>query len=533
MAVPCPAMQTRPRPAEAPRLDDEVTPGDAGRRQRAAHVATALAVVGVVVVAVVLRFWTRSPLWLDEALSVNIARLPFDEMVDALRRDGHPPLYYLLLHVWTEVFGTGNLAVRSLSGIFAVATLAVAWPAGRRYGGRAAAVALVVLLASSPFAVRYATEARMYSLVAFLVLSGWLAVRNVLERPTWPWRAALAACTGFLLLSHYWAFYVLAVVGGMLLWLAWRRTGDERRRAGQALLTMAAGSLLFLPWLPSFLEQAGSTGTPWGRPDRPANLVMVTLTDWGGGPYGEAQLLGIGLLFLVALALTARVIDGRRLEIDLHTRPEARGEAVMLLGTLVVATLAGYATSGAFASRYTSIVLPVFLLMAALGASKLSSPTVRAIALAGLVTVGLVFSARNVWTPRTQAADLADAIDSTATADDVVAYCPDQLGPAVSRELTVDVDQVTYPDLAGPRFVNWVDYEERMTAADPVAFADELLARAGDRSVFVVWAPAYRTLGVACEAIIDRLAESRPGGGPLVESGRQFEHAWLYRFPAP
>ena len=206
---------------------------------------------------------------------------------------------------------------------------------------------------------------------------------------------------------------------------------------------------------------------------------------------------------------------------------------MLLVGTLVVATAAGYATDGAFASRYTSIVLPVFLLMAALGASKLTSPLVRTIAVGGLVAVGLVFSARNVWTPRTQGADLAAAIDSTATPDDVVAYCPDQLGPAVSRELTADVDQVTYPDLAGPRFVNWVDYEERMTAADPDAFADELVARAGDRSIFVVWAPGYRTLGSACEAIIDRLEVSRPDGVPLVESGRQFEHAWLYRFPAP
>ena len=77
----------------------------------------------------------RSPLWLDEALSVNIARLPVGDLLEALRHDGHPPLYYLLLHYWMEVVGEGDVAVRALSGIFAVASLPLAWVAGRRLAG--------------------------------------------------------------------------------------------------------------------------------------------------------------------------------------------------------------------------------------------------------------------------------------------------------------------------------------------------------------------------------------------------------------
>ena len=59
---------------------------------------------------------TRSPLWLDEALSVNIAKLPIGQIPAALRHDGHPPLYYVLLHVWMSVLGSGDVAVRSAVG---------------------------------------------------------------------------------------------------------------------------------------------------------------------------------------------------------------------------------------------------------------------------------------------------------------------------------------------------------------------------------------------------------------------------------
>ena len=63
-----------------------------------------MAVIGTAVaVAVIARFVTTSPLWLDEALSVNIASLPLGDIPDALRQDGHPPLYYLVSVSYTHL----------------------------------------------------------------------------------------------------------------------------------------------------------------------------------------------------------------------------------------------------------------------------------------------------------------------------------------------------------------------------------------------------------------------------------------------
>ena len=90
--------------------------------------------IAVVVVSTVLRFVTRSDLWLDEALTVNIAKLPLGDLREALRHDGAPPFYYVLLHGWIDLFGTSDVAVRALSGVLSVATLPLAWFAGRRLG---------------------------------------------------------------------------------------------------------------------------------------------------------------------------------------------------------------------------------------------------------------------------------------------------------------------------------------------------------------------------------------------------------------
>jgi uncharacterized membrane protein len=203
----------------------------------------AAAIALVVAAGLVLRVLVNSPLWLDEALSVNIARLPVPDLLEALRRDGSPPLYYLLLHVWIGWFGSSDAAVRSLSVVCSVGTLPLAWVAGRRLAGRTGAWSAVLLLAASPFAVRYASETRMYALLMLLVLGAWLLFTASLVRPAPSRLLALGLVTGLLALTHYWALYLLAA---MFLAACWRtRTDDTRPAALRTVAAMAAGGLLF------------------------------------------------------------------------------------------------------------------------------------------------------------------------------------------------------------------------------------------------------------------------------------------------
>lgn len=509
--------------AGAPPRSGQATAGASPATTAAGRLVWA-AVAGLVAVGVVLRFVTTSPLWLDEAMSVNIAKLPLGDIPAALRHDGHPPLYYFLLHGWMAVFGQSDVAVRALSGVFAVATLPLTWLVARRVGGRAAAVAGLVVLATNPYAVRYATETRMYSLVMVLVLLGWLAVTAAAERATPARLAAVAVLSGTLALTHYWAFYLAAATAVVLL----------ARRRWAVVAALVAGGVLFLPWLPSFLEQAAHTGTPWAGAVRPTTVLMATVLDFAGGLPSEAQLLAFVLVGLAVLGLAGRAVDGRRVELDVRTRPEVRRELVVAGLTLAVGCLVGYATASAFASRYAAVVFPLFVLAVAVGATRLASPATRAVVLAAVAVLGLVGGARNVLEDRTQGAELAAAIESTGADGDLVVFCPDQLAPAVDRELADGIVRVPFPDPASsPERVDWYDYADRNQAADVGSFAADVLARAGDRAVYLVIAPGYETFDEKCEALQATLTAARPGAAVLVPADpRVFEHAGLVRFPA-
>lgn len=492
-----------------------------------------------VAVGAVLRFTPSTPMWLDEALTVDIASAPLADIGGLLRHDGHPPLYYYVLHVWMEVFGTGAGAVRALSGLIGVGVLAMVFVVARRHGGPRLARAAVALVAVSPFAIRYSSEARMYELVTLLVLVGWWLVDRVLGaldegRPAdRRILAALWLVSGALLLTHYWAIFLLAAVGLLTVAAAWRARGGRRRGLVELTVALALGGLWFVPWLPAFAYQSAHTGTPWAPASRPTRLVSESLVDWSGGIDPEA-LLGMCLL-AVLLVLGAL---GERREGRLVLGTIARGwrrRAVAVVGlTLVVGAVASVASHAAFAGRYSSVVYPLAMLLAAAGVAAVPHAPTRVAVLALAAVLGASSTALALTRDRTQAGQVAAVLRAEARPGDLVVVCPDQLGPALSRLAPAGVRVVRTPDLGDPRFVDWVDYKERLEAVSVPALADRLLAEAGDATLWLVWSGGYRIAGPQCDELAARLAAIRPGSAPAVAADpvKYFESASLIRLAA-
>ena len=140
----------------------------------------------------------------------------------------------------------------------------------------------VVVMAVNPYMIRYATEARMYSLQILLVACGLVVVPRACERPSFGRLGSVALVTALLVYTHYWSFSLVGVTLGAVLFASWR--APERRRP---LLLVAAsivvGLLAFLPWLPTFLFQRAHTGTPWGDATLPGIPIGTTLLGFSGG----------------------------------------------------------------------------------------------------------------------------------------------------------------------------------------------------------------------------------------------------------
>lgn len=496
-----------------------------------------VAVAAVLVVGVAMRFVALSELWLDEALTVNVSRLPLRDIPDWLRHDGAPPLYYFLLHGWTDLFGTSNFAVRSLSAVVSVAALPPIWFAGRRIAGRTGAWIALLVMASSPFAIQFGSEARMYSLVMLLVTLGYLAVRRLLERPSLGRQAVVALVTGLLLYTQYWAFYLVAVVGALLAWQAWRgRDADQRHAARAGVVAVVAGVITFLPWIPTFLYQSDHTGTPWGDAVFVTASFAFALRDFAGGEHSEAYTLLVILITLTVLAVFGRAVDRYRVELDVRTRPGVRVEAFVWVATLVLGGVFAFIAHSTFAGRYASVLYPLFVLVVAYGVTVFSDTRIRAIVLAAVVIIGLVSGSRNVFEDRTEAGVVAEAVRARAKPGDVVLYCPDQLGPSVSRLLSSErgLDQLTFPRGDRPELVDWVDYKERRDRVDANAFAQRVADRAGPgATIWYVIGVQYRGGNEGkCDAVHRALVPLRPNAEQVVEADDKYNEFFaLFEYP--
>ncbi len=108
-------------------------------------------------------------LWLDEATTALVARMDLsDFFTKFMPADFHPPLYYLVVNLWSRFFGYSEIALRMPSVIFGVLTVCVIYVIAKDLKYKWPIVP-ALFLATSSLHIYYSQEARMYSMATFLV----------------------------------------------------------------------------------------------------------------------------------------------------------------------------------------------------------------------------------------------------------------------------------------------------------------------------------------------------------------------------
>lgn len=209
----------------------------------------------VVVIGAAVRFIgiTKASIWHDEGYTMMLAPMGPVEILERTARDVHPPLYYIVLHYWMGLFGNSELAARSLSAICLIAAIPLVYLLMRRLFTEHAARLAALFVAIGPFLVRYSQEARMYGLVAVLLLAATYFLVRANQQGGRKWWVLYALTIAASLYVHYYAiFMVVAHWGYMLLQTKAPRTGLKSRSWWGSNILAAT---LFLPWLPAAIGQ--------------------------------------------------------------------------------------------------------------------------------------------------------------------------------------------------------------------------------------------------------------------------------------
>lgn len=155
--------------------------------------------------------------WYDEAFTSRMVKNNFTQIIDLSSKDAHPPLYYLTTKAWTNVFGTSDFGIRSLSVLFGVLLIPVTYYLVNLLSDNKIGALLVsTMIAVNPFFVTYSKEGRSYSMFAFVfvllvTVVFWLRKKD----KGWKRWLALSILLSAFFLTHYVSVFSIPV----LVWL--------------------------------------------------------------------------------------------------------------------------------------------------------------------------------------------------------------------------------------------------------------------------------------------------------------------------
>lgn len=220
--------------------------------------------------------------WYDESFTGITIRQDWSAMNQIIVNDVHPPLYYWLLKIASLVIGANPISLRLFSVFFGVATIVLAFVALREWYPKSWLPAVLgsFIFAINPFLANYSQEARMYTLLGFLLLLAaffLMRARQHNHRLAW----LLYALTGAaILLTHYLGF--IFMLGFFLYdaWQEWKSSPSKRswKKHGRWFgLAYGIPTVIGLAWLPFFIKQVSVRGALGWVPNKALYELPVSL----------------------------------------------------------------------------------------------------------------------------------------------------------------------------------------------------------------------------------------------------------------
>lgn len=245
---------------------------------------------------------------MDEPFSIFHAQKSFGEIINYFNTasENNPPLYFIALHYWINIFGDSAFSVRFLSVLFSCFTAVVIFKTGEKFFNSFTGITASLVFTFSTLHVYYSHEARTYALFSLLTALSLFFYLNITGNPNGKRNYLFLFLTNLILIySHYFGFFVLFAQLLCLIFVP-----NKKNIWKGLLIVFGMLALCYLPHLFVMAERfiaAKSSGT-WVAP--PAITEYYgNLNRFLNNKYCMAALLGIFSIAFVLLAKNKRIFS--------------------------------------------------------------------------------------------------------------------------------------------------------------------------------------------------------------------------------
>lgn len=386
--------------------------------------------------------------WFDEGMSVGIARLDFYNFLRILwRREGNMSLYYLALRGWMHL-GSSPAFVRSLSVLFSLGAVTAIYFLGQRLFNSSIGLIACALLAFNAWEIRYAQEARSYTLMVLLCIVSSLFFVRYVETSSSRYRRFYIVFSTLAVYAHFYSGLLFAAH-----WL-WLRVRD-RERAGIELRRTWSRIAIFSAPVAMFIAATGAGPLNWiQRPGLTVLWKFVLDICGNGGP-----LLVLAYAALCGVALLTQRESTERWSIWFVALWIAVPIAIILVVSIA---------RPLFVPRYFFLGLPALSLLAAVGLSRFKKRFLIAPAL--VLLLGISFRGdlsyyhhdfdikRDDWRAATE------FLRVSATASDAIVFHVAMARMPYEYYKSLDAGATSFPEVLYPNHgskITFLDFVEK------------------------------------------------------------------------
>jgi 4-amino-4-deoxy-L-arabinose transferase-like glycosyltransferase len=243
----------------------------------------------------------QNSIWYDEGYTAWAIDHPVSEIIRIIRVDTAPPLYYILLHGWSLVFGRSEAALRSMSALMgSIAVLVFAAIACKLLQSAWTRASAILLFSFSFMQIANSHEARFYSMMTMMGAIDLYLVLLICRRSgIWLLAANVLAWIVSLYTNNMMVVY-LGCLGLAGLILPGEQTFKQRLK--NLLIVSIPAGICFLPWLPALLGQTRRIqGGFW--PDVPDLHLLARTISVLSGVHEHSLPAGDDWFYVTSLAI--------------------------------------------------------------------------------------------------------------------------------------------------------------------------------------------------------------------------------------
>lgn len=236
--------------------------------------------------------------WYDEAFTGIAVKEKFSDMMSMIIKDVHPPLYYFSAKSFSFFFDYSIYGIRLYSAIFGILGVWAVYLFTKELFNKKAALWSSFLVAISPFAIHYSQEARMYSMLGFLILISSYFFIKALKSDRIVYYGLWGLFMGLAFLTHYMGIVFAPIFYFIyLVWKFSKRDAIHERNIFNLIKKLIPDKniifgyllsfIIFASWIPTFIRHLKSgSNLSWVAPvklsDLFTNLQIYLFGDWPG-----------------------------------------------------------------------------------------------------------------------------------------------------------------------------------------------------------------------------------------------------------